>query len=654
MQRCGWLRKQTLHPPKLVVPLAANPFTRWSTRLPKWAELENRLTPVRVGLEGCHSAFNATNSIRTCLYFQTSAPPTFLTATSWSSIEHVQLRDAPVLNAAAAVCEGADTGSEASSVSRAPVSEPSGASGSLRASPVSDAVSPFDGIALFGEQAFFCSTSEEHTRREGGASMPVESPMVAIENYAERAQSVLHTRLPSAHRTNGEALRLVVGHENWGVRRSLLQARNEGEAQGRCCSTSPSSCSSAPPVADLVVYVPQYGTISSLNVVASLGIALFYCYLDAAHPGARVIYNPAGADSVAEGSADDSSSELSPASAAELQLRRSLDDYQTFFAKSLPSPANAGSGAAADAAAHVNSTPRVDSRPLHPVFYRHTMEEIHERQRAYREALLRYSGADAFALEPTGGVREQSTAQTSSVKPPSFFGVSVLYENVHDQRNFGGLIRNANAFLVDHILYVGRRKVNVVGAVGSYHYTPPHHLGYLPDEEAATTTQHAAEHEEWAAGIREKAAALYVTHVPRNWWMLDCGHDFLYTTALSGTFADSSVAASHPASLAMYRRMKSEGRVRCLCEREDELREAASGGLVLLIPQESRLPHTALQRLCTGILTVLPDGAHHAEHLCGDDAGVQGGGHRGLPSQVASGIALQRLSAVLHPRLAAL
>ncbi|KAK7199778.1 hypothetical protein NESM_000024200 [Novymonas esmeraldas] len=612
------LCKQTLHPPRHTAPLASKPLTRWSCHLPKWTELSGSLTPVRVGLEGCHSAFNATNSIRTCLYFQTAAPPTFLTASSWRSIEHVQLRESD-----------------------------EAVRGTTPASATPTAASPFDGIALFGESEFFagCPTSGQ-TSASGAAAQP-GCALVAVENFADRAQSVLRTRLPTSPAVvrGGGGLRLVVGHENCGVRRSLLRPRPTSGTAPAC---------PAPPVADEVVYVPQYGTISSLNVVTSLGIALFYSYMDAACPHARVIHSAPSSAGVAHATG--------VSAAAEEELRTVIAAYQNLFSRSLPAPApcaDTGSAAAAlltdgppRAAlvpdAHVNTTPRVDHRPLHPVFYSRTVEEIQALQRSYRHALLSYSHA------------------CSSAPAPSFFGLSVLYENEFDQRNFGGLIRSANAFLVDHIFYVGRRKVNVVGAVGSYHYTPPVHLGSLPSTAAAAATATAAADDsddtDGAAHVYARVKEAYASAPPRHWWMLDCGHEFMYSTASPSEGADAvagestaAASSSSAASLRAYARLKADGHVHSLCETESALREALAGGLVLLIPQEGRLPHPALMRLCTGVLTVLPHDCHYDE---GGGAVGPGGstqpGHRGLPSQVASGIALQRLSAVLHPRLAAL
>ncbi|KAG5495477.1 hypothetical protein GH5_03138 [Leishmania sp. Ghana 2012 LV757] len=663
MQRSAWLQKQTLHPPKNPIPLAANPLTRWSRRLPKWANLGGALTHVRVGLEGCRSAFNATNSIRTCLYFQTASPPTFLTASSWKAIEHVQIREpSPTRIAANEVEEEGLLNLKAAvhSDKESCAAEPH----------------PFDGIALFGEEAYFSQHSSprcDGVESKTAALSPC--PLVALENFVDRAQSVMHTRLPTATARKGGGIRLVVGHENRGVRRSLLRAKDDTARVSICDHTrtpSPAGTSGpmSAPVADLVVYVPQYGTISSLNVVTSLGIALFYCYMDAVCPEARKIHSADFAPcSTADGTRADSGS-----SSSELdELRRRLQEYQAAFTKALPAPAsNEGDCAsvAADAPpprphapvadASANTTPRVDRRPLHPVFYRRNSEEIQHQHRAYRQALLRYSGRRQVCESSRPPSSEAGASLASSA---AYFGLSVLYENEYDQRNFGGLIRCANAFLVDYVFYVGRRKVNVVGAVGSYHYTPPIHLGSLsdtPSVASSTDTTCNSTTCDWAAGIRARVEEAYESSAPRNWWLLDCGQDFLYESALEAppehNGCEFDAAASHPASLHAFRRLKATGHVRSLCDDAASLREAMDGGLLLLIPQEGRLPCPGLMQLCTGVLMVLPDGVHFRDDAVKATDGPSDCriGHRGLPSQVASGIALQRLSAVLHPRLAVL
>lgn len=559
-----------------------------------------RSTAAAVGLEGCHCGFNATNSIRTCLFFGTATPPTFLTIESWRCIAQIQTREDP-----------------------------------SRDSPSAAMTEPFGGIALFGEADYFRSS------RGSDVAAP---PIIAVENFTPRAQSLLRTRLPCGSSAAKSLLRVVVGHENKGVRQSLLQqpgavslTRGERHEQDE---------DRPAPIADMVVYVPQYGTISSLNVVTSLGIVLFYCYLDQHFPASRVIY--------------ESHQRASRTAVPVAQLHQ----YQSHFSQRSPSspslpavPVLPAPAQVSKVGAAVHTTPRVDQRPIHPVYYTKSMVEIQHLQSQYRAWLKKCSGIETHVREDVErNCMGSSSGDGSDRDSTSDFGLSVLYENDYDQRNFGGLLRNANAFLVDHIFYVGRRKCNVVGAVGSHHYTPPEYLGPMPSEDAKSCTDAGGTFdmeigvgegrngvEDWSDRIAKSAAELQGRPL-RQWWMLDCGQDFLYTPKISD--ADDSVMSSSAASIQWYRQMKATGSVYSLCNTEASLRAAAAGGVMLLVPQEGRLPHSALLALCNGILTVLP----HERMENSSDSPV----HRGLPSQVASGIALQRLSAVLHPNLAAL
>lgn len=53
---------------------------------------------------------------------------------------------------------------------------------------------------------------------------------------------------------------------------------------------------------------------------------------------------------------------------------------------------------------------------------------------------------------------------------------SVLMEAWNGDFNIGTLVRNANAFAVKEVLYIGKRKWDRRGAVGTYHYTDVIHL----------------------------------------------------------------------------------------------------------------------------------------------------------------------------------
>lgn len=61
------------------------------------------------------------------------------------------------------------------------------------------------------------------------------------------------------------------------------------------------------------------------------------------------------------------------------------------------------------------------------------------------------------------------------------FPFAVLMENFVGDFNFGTVIRSANAFNAKAVYYVGNRKYDKRGAVGTYNYSYVHHL---PDYQA--------------------------------------------------------------------------------------------------------------------------------------------------------------------------
>lgn len=575
-----------------MIPIEDNPLVRWSQRIPsKWKISANTrtLAEVTVGVEGCESAFNATNVIRSCWFFQTGLPPTFLSLKGWEGIEHLQER------------KKALDKNESNTVSKEEDAEDEfvfdescvGVKGT--------------GAALFGEKRFF----------------DMKSPLIVLENYADNATSIFRCRIPY------EA-RLVMGHENGGVRAELKQlgctgTKNESESVART------------PASHKVVYIPQYGTISSLNVVTALGIGLFYAFLDFHFPQSRSLVTQ----------------ELT---GKEREEFRALVDYHDRFHHALPSSCD-------------EKASRVDPRPIHPIFYKKNAEEVSSALKAHREKLLECSlSLGGEAPYTAGGKR---------------FGLSVLYENDFDQRNFGGLIRNANAFLVDQVLYLGRKKFNVVGSVGCYHYTPPLHLGPVFD----SSSDMDSDQDKYSAAIKEvlssydkvdeqkeriirltswslnlRGAVTKACEGDSEWWLLDCGHQSLYAEDYESqktklkelqTKSGSSKAVTLPEEpykssleslLWFLNHISNDQFVLSLTHPEEKIRAAAEKGVVLVIPQEGKLPHISILMQCVRILTVVPP------LFEGENAGIL----TGMPTQVASGIALQRLSSILHPSLSRL
>lgn len=580
--------KQTTNPPKRVIPIGKNPLTWWCRAMPPWRAVPTLLPRTRVGVEGCHSAFNATNTIRSCMYFAPEHPPAFLTLSAATEIRNIQWR--------------------------------SRAGGSTSAAE-GDSGASLEEMASFGEGEFL----------HGAAS--VSGPIVALENFAERAESIAYRRLASP-------VRVIVGHENLGVRDKFLSGGG-----GR-------------PLADAVVYFPIYGTISSLNAVTSLGIALFYAFLDTHFPQSRstLPLTSTRCSGVASPDACVAPTDLEQQEQQQqrAEIARRLKEYQDAFQRLLPAPSGEEETFINPAThawkTHENTKPRVDERPIHPLFYRQTPETIVTKHRELRELMLTYS-------------RLHSKEGGPSASMSSSFGISVLYENEFDQRNFGGLLRCCNAFLVDHVFYVGRRKVNVVGAVGSNHYTPPVYLGPMPASGAAAAEEDDAQ---WLSELQGHATK---DGPPPSLWLLDCGHFLKYqrdcvtvrnlqserrevypssnsNSSSEGQRDDKNdcgppEATSSAQSLEWYFQTTGLAKRVHLCMTEEELHAEMGTGVVLVVPQEGKLPHFSILRRCTHILSILPQA----------ELDNQGDTCRGLPSQVACGIALQRLSAILHPAL---
>eukprot|EP00759_Apiculatamorpha_spiralis_P006026 PhF_6_TR13557/c0_g1_i1/m.21672 len=157
-------------------------FNEWSRKLswPKQCYLQCQPTS-----QGCGSAFNHVNFIRTALYFQTHAPY-------------------------------------------------------------------FPRLKGFGDvDGMWLNVTAEKGKPETIAAFDTppptpytKLPKIVLENYVDGAQNILQYKWPQ------QGCVLIVGHENKGVQKETLA---EAEA---------------------VVYIPQQGTISSLNVVTAFGIAL--------------------------------------------------------------------------------------------------------------------------------------------------------------------------------------------------------------------------------------------------------------------------------------------------------------------------------------------------------------------------------------------
>lgn len=668
--------KQTKFPPKRIISIEKNPLTWWSKKLPTQWKLSSgspTLQDVSVGLEGCESAFNATNSIRTCWCFQTGVPPTFLSLQKWGDIEHLQHRNV----------NNNKTGMKVAVLEDKTVNglhcSPSSSTRTLNDSCLLQK-KEFEGGSAIGHEVLGEATEENCEKDIGGrcisgsnmalfgrdnffaAVRNENKKVVVLENFLPSSRSIFRFRFP----LNSS---LVMGHENKGINKDLFQVselHEEAEKSKASDATFHLSVADNHPLplsSAAVVFIPQYGTISSLNVVTALGIGLFYAFLDTHYPHSRTILSD---DDVLT---NDQKTRYA-----------SLLQYQKFYQEALPTVTS--SFCTTDK--NVDDR-RVDVRPIHPIFYKKSEDEISQFLSQHRQSLLQYCA------------EEQQRHLKGDNAPCSRFGLSVLYENEFDQRNFGGLIRNVNAFCVDQLLYVGRKKYNVVGSVGCYHYTRPYYLGLgfdaseserkvkiassveesddscekkestaienavgkvLSDyKEADTQRERIIRLATWSIQCREKVSKVCGGHC--QWWLLDCGHHPLYAEVfanlqqeikkkkeegenLTNSPSDSSPHCSSIESLRWFLAHCSDSNfVLSLTDTEEKIREAAKHGVLLLVPQEGKLPHISLLMQCERILSIVPPVFE------GEAAKTM----TGLPSQVASGIALQRLTAILHPKL---
>ena len=382
------------------------------------------------------------------------------------------------------------------------------------------------------------------------------SPLVVLENFDDRCVKITDFTFPPD--MAGRPWRLVVGHENSGVSKSFLRA------------------------ADHVVYVPQFGTISSLNVVSSLGIALHYA-------SSKWSQHSPGTEEHEDAAPRAVTTEIN-----ELQA------YQGVFQKQLPQTPHEGAG-------------RVDARPIHPNFYDKSTSEICQEHTRLRNLMF-----------PATGGRS---------------GMSVLYENQFDQRNFGGLVRNANAFACDHVLYWGRRKLNVVGAVGSNHYLRPTFLG-ADDREMIET----------ADAVMSAASSDSRTNLV--WAFMSCGHEKMFDQQ-----------AGSRAALDMYRTLLRDDERQLVLSHIGSPSSAAwqlvgaDSKLLVVVPQEGRLPPLEVLRRCSIVMHLDHESMLEARLAC--DSSSSGpflpapstSRRVGLPSQVASAICLHRLHNFRYPHL---
>lgn len=540
---------------------------KWSRNLSWPPPNQLKFPSVVVALEGCGSGFNATNSIRTCLHFKTK-PPLFLGKTSFKDIQSLSVEDENV----------------AKSV--------------IHCSPSID--------------EFFKSeegTSPHHHQKR--------RPVIAVENFVPGCIAVDGGETKKSELKKMDLMSsggifnfpsdsmIVMGHENKGVSKETL-AR-----------------------ADAVVYIPQFGTISSVNVVSCMGIMLFhYCLV---HQQFRT---------------NDSATLESqrPIAWIRRQLVHRVEHYQQFFQEKLPM---------------TEEGTRVDPRPIHPSFFHRESADIKTKieeqivvtktfvERAEQQEEQDHDPVPAI-LSDLVHKRKQQPESTSSLE------LSVFFENFADQRNLGGLVRNANAFLAS-VLYAGRRRINKQGTVGSDHYTEIKFFGPMKDPELLhrerSSSLSSSKKKTAKVDDDETESGSSVEYDPSTiraieeeeqrhddlvWWFLDCGQKSLL---LKGDLLKYQNLVENKPRIPLERsdllleailkiRLKSSEN-----EGEGSSERRRKQRLILVVPPEGGLPCDWILSKCSARVTIF-DEQHTEEN------------RRGLPSQVAAAIALHQISPI--------
>jgi len=74
-----------------------------------------------------------------------------------------------------------------------------------------------------------------------------------------------------------------------------------------------------------------------------------------------------------------------------------------------------------------------------------------------------------------------SVKEIQEVLQKTCFDYAVLMEHWNGDFNISTMIRNANAFNAKEVFYIGKKRWDRRGAVGTHHYTPLNHIEALED-----------------------------------------------------------------------------------------------------------------------------------------------------------------------------
>jgi len=81
----------------------------------------------------------------------------------------------------------------------------------------------------------------------------------------------------------------------------------------------------------------------------------------------------------------------------------------------------------------------------------------------------------------TDRFKDSSVEEIKEALEETAFDYAVLMEHWNGDFNISTMVRNANAFNAKEVFYIGKKRWDRRGAVGTHHYTPLRHINALED-----------------------------------------------------------------------------------------------------------------------------------------------------------------------------
>ena len=445
-------------------------ISKWSETL--YAKSINRVYPrdfmypyTYIILEGCKSGFNAANAMRTSLYYST-LPVVFLTMSSISDIRRFSIRNSQVLKPHHSLLTLWLSSYECILAHKPTLNYH-----------ISDMTLP---IAFFKfnklpleyhlrqcndsaiTSAIYNNIYAKYRHNFGLFRLNKAQCYIGLECFARGAISI-HTQ----YFPQNCIVKFLVGDENKGL--SVANRYSDGVNLNNAVQYK-------------IVYIPQYGTISSINVVNALAILLFYFNLDQQGIFRRVhttihysnshtlmehhILNTFDEDGVWHQISDILNKVLHIYSNNKsskqfgLYIHRFICLYNITFSTEICKQHTIDN-------IHIDT--RLDPRPLHPVFFNKSNEDIHTIYNLIKKYYRTYSTIFKTQFDYTPYHRIQNDTEYLQSEDPCIY-ITLLYENLVDTRSLSGLIRLANAYCID-VVYTCKKRYQKQGAVGTFVFT---------------------------------------------------------------------------------------------------------------------------------------------------------------------------------------